>query len=105
MPAVPAWLVQSETLSPGCPSLCSSPPEGQGLWGLQPRRHELHQQTLTIPREEVAASFGSDGLEPQEGRPLMADLMADPNAPLTKAFIMQLWMALPDSGLAFGPEP
>ena len=35
----------------------------------------------------------------------MADLMADPNAPHTKAFIMQLWMALPDSGLAFGPEP
>ena len=57
------------------------------------------------PEEEAAASFGSDGLEPQEGRPLMADLMADPNAPHTKAFIMQLWMALPDSGLAFGPEP
>ena len=46
------------------------------------------------PEEEAAASFGSDGLEPQEGRPLMADLMAGPNAPLTKAFISCGWRCL-----------
>ena len=33
-------------------------------------------------------------LEPQEGRPLIADFMAGPNAPLTKAFISCGWRCL-----------
>ena len=55
------------------------------------------------PEEEAAASFGSGGLEPQEGRPLIADLMAGPNAPLTK--VHQLRMAMHQCGLVVGPQP
>ena len=51
------------------------------MWSFQSWGDELHWQALTHPEEEAAASFGSEGLEPQEGRPLMADLMAGPNAP------------------------